>query len=173
MKIKKQGRRHYARGTERSVSWFFKDNGFNWDGDKRMWWTGKANLADASQKAFDQGKVKAEDTNKVRIEDKVILGWALYQARSGSVRRYYICAQSTQSRLCLTILDGSFKFWISEEQALSRTYYQSPRSLKDLREYRERKDKQECRCMANCRCSVSGYCPEHHDGCDICGRDSG
>lgn len=184
IEIERTGRRSYLLGNTYAYRQLLRDAGAHFDGDRRAWWIGSGEQAQALL-AKMQGAESAPDAQARKQAEMLardaanILGRATYQGKS-----YYLVGEGQGSRgpwVRLLFRDGSKTFFADAGAVSVSSRYQRPKSLDSLRQYAERMRREtaggecECSCHRNprCTCETTGHnCPIHFDGCDRCGCEA-
>ena len=117
MHVEKHGRRHYIRDLPFDQRHLARDEGCKWDPDRKMWWSGKADAAQAVVDAAGSGSsqnVPAENTGR-QLE---VIGRAEHKGRG-----YLLVWEGTTKHgpACkLAFRDGSKTFWSNEAKVTKR-----------------------------------------------------
>lgn len=107
--IEKAGRRFYVVGNTYAIKDQLRDAGCKWDGDRKAWWTGKADVA-ARLSGWVTPTEKSEGEKKDELSRKNCAGQVEYKGR-----KYYVVGRSDRTgKLHLTVLDCSIEFWAAE-----------------------------------------------------------
>jgi len=179
MTIEKIGRRHYLSGLSYGDRHIAKNLGCRWDPEKKMWWTGKAAIAE--QALANAGEKKGNNGGGSGAERQIVAGRARYEGRTyylgGRVERGSthwddrVSPVETRDgeKFLLIFHDGSSSFWAKKAEVEIIKSYSKPQSIQGLARFADRQKKQ------NESCS---YCEEHGaelardlDECPRCGAD--
>lgn len=133
-----EGRRHYLQGLPYGS---YKDRGANWDPDRKMWWTGKREVAEA----LASSATKSED--RPSGADTVVAGRATYKGRNyfivGRVERgrtsYDDLVKPVTTRdggrVLLSFTDGSSQFWADRSLVQTTKTYDRPQTIGRLAKF--------------------------------------
>jgi hypothetical protein len=136
--VSREGRRSYILGNTFAFKSAIKDAGAHWDGDRRAWWIGKHDEADALVARLTNPavaeKVKADqDAERLERDRENILGTAKKDGKS-----YYFVGEGTSAKgdwVRLLFRDGSKTFFAERASVQIEKRYRSAMSLRKLQEY--------------------------------------
>jgi hypothetical protein len=141
--IQKEGRRHYLVGLPFGS---YRDQGANWDPERKLWWTGKLEVAEA---LATQSTAKAAPKTEERTTgaNTVVAGRATYKDREyfvvgkierGDTRyddRVNAVMACDGERVLLSITDGSSQFWADCSQVQAVKVYNRPQTIGRLAKF--------------------------------------
>lgn len=161
IEIQTEGRRHYLAGNTYPIRDRLRAAGAKWDPDRRMWWTGKKEVAE--QIVAEAGQVQEQNHERERTEGvdkraRVIKGKARYKGRTYLVLFNGQTKRGPAAKLCFR--DGSNVFWADGSAVEITKIYREPLSIARLdelaAEYREHGGDSEA--VAEARAEKSGRC---------------
>jgi len=144
--VESVGRRHYIKGNTYAHKDAIRDAGCKWDGDKRAWWTGKRDTADAIVGKVNTASGPSPASETIAANARVLAGRAEYKGKSyyviGRAETYgdVVAVKSASGKLKLAARDGSFVFWAD---AAITSYYRELRSINDLAVFADRRKAEE------------------------------
>jgi hypothetical protein len=170
------GQRIYLVGDTYAIKSALKAAGCHFDGERRQWWIGAKKRASIETLLQRQPERSADDVAAERLkrDRENILGRAECDGQS-----YYLVGRGSGERgawVRLMPRDGSKTFFKPASEVEIVKTYQRPQTLNGLREFAERRRREqetgvcECWCHRSHQCTCdAGFCAFHHDGCDSCG----
>jgi hypothetical protein len=150
IEIKTEGRRHYLIGETYSAREAIRSAGCRWDPERRAWYSGKRDAAEAALRAVERQSLLTgsgpEPQREVPGANAIVAGRARYKGRT-----YYLAGRKSYhgdtvqlvtsrdgSRRLLYFRDGSCQFWASAAEISVEKRYEYPKTIRGLREYAQR-----------------------------------
>lgn len=143
-----EGRRIYLLGNTYPIKDILSSHGCNWDSNRKAWWTGKQETADAIAKRIEEKAAKGND-EKPGL-DAVVAARVEYKGKT-----YYMAGKIIRGRTrydnevegiwtkdgakaLLYSRDGEMKFWADANLVDTKKHYTKPMTIKALKDYAER-----------------------------------
>lgn len=160
--IQTEGRRSYIVGNTYAVREKIKALGAHWDGQRKAWWTAKADEAaqlvaalNAAAPAAPSNSVERPNNTPRDGVNSVVAGRATYKGKSyyvaGRVQRgstrYTDSTTGVQtadgSKLLLYFRDGSSQFWAPAAAVQIVKRYDRPQTIRGLKQFAEQAKRDE------------------------------
>lgn len=188
--VEKEGRRHYIVGNTYPIKDALRDAGCRWDGDRKAWWTGKAEIAAqfAGQSVPDSKPANGGGERPPPGPDAIVAGRAEYKGRT-----YYVVGRTVRghthwddtvdavttrdgAKILLAFRDGSKSFWAPRDAVQIVKSYDRPQTIARLRAYADRAKRERDTGICECRChdepNAGAPGSTLYDGCERCGCES-
>jgi hypothetical protein len=153
--IQSEGRRHYLVGNTYPIKDAIRAAGCKWDADRKSWWTGKRETAEALAAKLsggaggDAAPGSERPTREAPGEEAVVAGRAIYKGKS-----YYVAGRIERgrthyddrvsrvesrdgSRVLLLFRDGSSQFWAARAELQITKSYDRPQTIARLKRFAE------------------------------------
>lgn len=161
--VTREGRRSYLRGNTYPLRDTLRAAKAHWDPEQRAWWLGDdAAAREIAAQAVAAASPVGGGRNKGQGEDTTVAGRATYHGRAcyivGRVVRGRTDWDTTVAKVCsrdgtrvlLCSRDGARQWWAAVTDVIAARPYGRPRTIGDLRSFRER--------LANGEIETCGYC---------------